>query len=281
MRSSNPVFTKPTAFQPAQGYAPQQPNQYAPNPYATGYGAPGQYQQAPYAPQQPEAPQGLMTIDDVLTKSAITMGLLFLAAAATFMFLPLSGPVLMGTLIVTGILSFVAVLVVSLRRKVSPGFVLGYAVLEGLFIGAFSRLFEVMYPGIVVQAIIATFVAAGVTLAAYKYFRIRVTGTFRKVVSIATISLAVLYGANLIFALFGVRTGIVGTGSGAGLLAMGVSAIAVVLAVLNLIMDFDYIEAGVRNGAPASESWRAAFGLTVTMVWLYTELLRIMSYFRD
>ena len=101
-----------------------------------------------------------------------------------------------------------------------------------------------------------------------------------KVVTIATIALAAAYLVNFVVSLFGVRTGMIGWGPGAGMLAMLVSAVAVVLAVLNLIMDFDYIEQGVRNGAPASESWRAAFGLTVTMVWLYTELLRILSYFR-
>ena len=276
MRSTNPVLSKPNAFQPAQG--------------AQTYGAPGQYGapygQAPYAQQPqpygtPGQTGGVMTIDDVITKSAITMGVLALVAAATFMLLPLG--LYLPVVIATGLLSFVAVIIVSVRRKVNPAFVLGYAVLEGVFVGALSKVVEVGLgmPGIVGQAVLATFVAAGVTFAAYKYLRVRVTGTFRKVVTISTMALAGAYLLNFVVSMFGGNLGIVGFGASAGPLAFLVSGVAVVLAVMNLIMDFDYIEQGIRNRAPAQESWRAAFGLTVTMVWLYTELLRIMSYFRS
>ena len=270
MQSSNPVLSRAEAFQPGQATNSQ------------GYGAPGQYP-APgqYAPMTPQQPAGVMTIDDVIAKSAMTMGLLFVVAAATFVFMPMT--LAMPALIATGLLAFVAVLVVAVRRVVNPAFVLAYAALEGVFVGALSKVVEwgLNMPGIAGQAVLATFVAAGVTFAAYKYLRVRVTGKLRKVVTIATIALAAAYLVNFVVSLFGVRTGMIGWGPGAGMLAMLVSAVAVVLAVLNLIMDFDYIEQGVRNGAPASESWRAAFGLTVTMVWLYTELLRILSYFRN
>lgn len=271
MRSTNPVLSKPNAFQPAQG--------------TQTWGAPGQApygQQPQYQPYQTPGQSGaVMTIDDVITKSAVTMGVLFLVAAATMMLLPWNAPLMMGTIAVTGILAFVTVLVVSLRRTVNPAFVLAYSVIEGIFIGALSKFVEAMYPGIAVQAVIATFVAAGVTFAAYKYLRIRVDGTFRKVVVIGTIALAIAYLVNFVVSMFGGNLGLIGYGASAGPLAWLVSAVAVVLAVLNLIMDFDHIEQGVRNRAPAQESWRAAFGLTVTMVWLYTELLRILSYFRS
>ena len=276
MRSTNPVLSKPNAFQPAQ--ATQQPYG-AP----TQYGQPPQYGQPQYGQpaQYGTQPGGVMTIDDVITKSAITMGVLALVAAATFLLMPIT--LYMPVAIATGLLSFVAVLVVSMRRSVNPAFVLGYSVLQGIFVGALSKVVEVGLdmPGIAGQAVLATFVAAGVTFAAYKYLRIRVTGTFRKVVVISTIALAAAYLVNFVLAIFGVSTGLIGFGSAAGPLAMAISAVAVVLAVMNLIMDFDYIEQGVRNQAPAQESWRAAFGLTVTMVWLYTELLRILSYFRS
>jgi uncharacterized YccA/Bax inhibitor family protein len=156
-----------------------------------------------------------------------------------------------------------------------------YSVIEGVFIGAFSKLFELMYPGIVAQAVLATFVAAGVTLAANKYFRIRVTDKFRKIVVMSTFAFLGVVIVNLVLALFGVNLGIRTIGGGVSGIAILVSLVAVVLAVLNLILDFDYIEQGIAMRAPASESWRAAFGLTVTMVWLYTELLRILSYFRS
>lgn len=291
----NPVFTRPEAFQrPGQypqaqayggyqqyqqpgtgyqqpGYGYQQPGYQQPGQFQPGYPAPGQ--------GQPLQTQGTMTIDDVITKSAITMGTLFLAAAATFVLLPVS--LLTPTLLVTAIVGFVTVLLVSMRSRVSPGAVLAYAVVEGLFIGAFSKLFEFLYSGIVVQAILGTFVAAGVTLAAYRYFRIRVTEKFRRIVGIATMGVAAMFLVNLVLSLFGVSTGLVAIGPSAGPLAWIVSLVCVVLAVVNLITDFDYIERGIAVGAPSSESWRAAFGLTVTMVWLYTEILRILSYFRN
>lgn len=281
MRSSNPVLTKPQAFQRAQAPGQAGQDQYG---YQPQYGQP-QYGQPGYPPNgQNLSPVGaVMTIDDVITKSAITMGTLFVVAAATFALLGRYGTfaLLGGTLAVTGIVGFITVMVVSLRRKISPAAVLVYAVIEGMFIGAFSRLFEMLYPGIVVQAIMGTFVAAGATLAAYKYLRIKVTSQFRKIVTLSTFGLAGMFLVNMVLSLFHVNTGLVGYGSNAGMLSILISGVCVVLAVANLIMDFDYIEAGIRNGAPASESWRGAFGLTVTMVWLYTELLRIASYFRN
>ncbi len=279
MQSTNPVFTRSQNFsQPApQGYAPFPGQPQAGQPYAQpGYTDPRYGQPAPQA----TAPQGLMTLDDVITKTAITMGVLVLTAAITFMFLPVE--MLYPSLIVSGIVGFVTVLMVSLRRKVNPAFVLAYSAIEGVFIGAFSLLFALMFGAdIVVQAVLGTFVAAGATLAAYKFLRIRVTNKFRKIVTMSTFAFLGIILINLVISLFGGGAGIREIGAGANPLAWLVSLVAVVLAVANLIMDFDYIEQGIRNRLPASESWRAAFGLTVTMVWLYTELLRILSYFRS
>ena len=127
---------------------------------------------------------------------------------------------------------------------------------------------------------IGTFAAAAVTLAAYKFFNIRVTPKFRKVVIIATISFAVALLINFVLSLFGVNLGLVDGGTGAvSMLAVGFSLLGATLAVLNLVLDFDYIEQGVAMGA-SGESWRGAFGLTVTMVWLYIEILRLLSYIR-
>jgi uncharacterized YccA/Bax inhibitor family protein len=276
LRSSNPILSKQDAFTPA---APQQ------NPYGQGYGQ-GPYQQYPQDPynqpqaygygQQPPAPtkvEGRMTLDDVVTKTAVTIGTLIIFAALAWMLVP---PALyLPGLILSGIVGFVAVLFVSFRRVVSPALVLAYAAIEGVFIGLISNLYNARFDGIVVQAVIGTFVAAGVTLAAYKFFNIRVTPKFQKVVVLATIAFAALMLGNLVFSLF---TG--GLGLRGGLIGIGISAIAIVLAVLNLVLDFDYIERGIQVGAPASESWRGAFGLTVTMVWLYVELLHILSLLR-
>lgn len=275
LRSSNPILSKQDAFTPA---APQQ-NQY--NPY-NPYGQPSNVQDPyanPYATQQygqgqpPTVTGGRMTLDDVVTKTAITIGTLVIFAALAWMLVP---PALyLPGLILSGIVGFVAVLLVSFRRTVSPPLVLAYAAIEGVFIGLISNLYNARFDGIVVQAVIGTFVAAGVTLFAYKFFNIRVTPKFQKVVILATIAFAALMLGNLVFSLF---TG--GLGLRGGMLGIGVSAIAIVLAVLNLVLDFDYIERGVAMGAPDSESWRGAFGLTVTMVWLYIELLHLLSLLR-
>ena len=290
MHTNNPVLTRATAFQ-------QQPaGQPTYQPYSQPYA--GQSYAQPQDPYQPygqdpsqaypqpfvQAP-GVMTIDDVLTKLAITMGLLIVSAAVSFYLL---GSVvintgslapLFGVTAVSGLVAFGVVLLVSFRRGVKPAFVLAYSVVEGVFIGAISFTFELYYPGIVLPAAFGTFVAAGVTLAAYKFLRIKVSSKFRKMVTIGTMALAAVYLLNFLLSLVGVHLGIVSvTGSVSGI-AILMSIVGVGLAVFNLILDFDYIEQGVAMGAPTSESWRGAFGLTVTMVWLYVELLRILSYF--
>ncbi len=271
LRSSNPILSKKDAFTPAApntgGYAPYPGHdQYQQNPYGQPQGG-GSYGSAPVQTE------GRMTLDDVITKTAVVMGLLVVSAALSWWFIPVS--LTMPALILSALTGFVAVLLVSFRRSVSPPLMFAYAVIEGVFIGMFSKLFESLYPGIVVQAVVGTFVAAGVTLATYKIFRIRVSSKFRQIVIIATIAYAVTLFVNFIVSLF-----IPGLGLRVGMLGLLISLIGVVLAVLNLILDFDYIEQGIAIGAPAKESWRAAFGLTVTMVWLYVEILRILSYIR-
>jgi uncharacterized YccA/Bax inhibitor family protein len=274
LRSSNPILSKQDAFTPAA------PQYGTPSGGADPYGRQG-YQGYPggpgYAPVQ--APEGRMTFDDVVTKTAITMAVLIASAALAWMFVP---PALyFPALILSALVGFGVVLLGAVRRNISPGLVLVYAAIEGIFIGMISKYFETYYEGIVVQAVIGTFAAAGVTLAAYKFFNIRVTPKFQKIVIISTIAFALAMLVNFVFALLGVatplRAGITGP---VGLLAIGVSLLGAVLAVLNLVLDFDYIEQGVAMGAPAKESWRGAFGLTVTMVWLYVELLRLLSYLR-
>lgn len=273
LRSSNPVLSRQDAFVPGQQQYQNYPGQQQ------GWGP-----QDPKDPRQTgKRPEGVMTFDDVVTKTGITLGLVVIVAAAAFFMLPLQ--LLMPVGVVAALATIGVTFLVAFRRTVSPALVMVFAVLEGLFVGAISKIFEFYYPGIVVQAVFATFVAAALTLGAYKFFNIRVTPKFTKVIVIATVAFAVVTLLNFVLALVGVNGG-AGLGLRAGvtgevsLLAIGVSAIAVVLAVLNLVLDFDYIEKGVQMGAPANQSWKAAFGLTVTLVWLYVEMLRIISYFR-
>lgn len=268
MRSTNPVFARTEQFHGQ------------PQAYQTPAGYPGSDQLGAYGSPTPGAqrPAGLMTLDDVITKTAITMGVLFLTAALAYMFIPLA--LVSMTTIVAAIAGFVTVMMVAFRRQINPAMVLVYSAIEGVFVGGLSKIFEAYYPGIVVPAVFATFIAAGATLLAYRFFNIRVTTQFRRIVTYSTFALAGLALVNLVFALFGVNFGLVSVTGPVSVWAWLFSIVALVLAVANLVMDFDYVEQGVRNRLPASESWRAAFGLTVTMVWLYTEILRIMSYFR-
>lgn len=297
LRSSNPVLSRRDTFTPAtpedgqaygqspfngqaapgQGYGQSYGQSYGQG-YAPGYGA--GYGQSPYGVQAPT--EGRMTFDDVITRTAITMAVLVAAAVASWWGISsgvIPAAAMMPALLLSALVGFITAAVVTVRHRVSPPMVLVYAAIQGVFIGMLSRFFEFLYNGIVAQAVVGTFVAAGVTLAAYKIFNIRVTSRFRKVVTIATAAFAITMLVNLVLALFGVNLGLRGIGQFSGL-AVLVSAVGVVLAVLNLVLDFDYIERGVRMGAPASQSWLGAFGLTVTMVWLYVEILRILSYLR-
>ena len=285
MRSSNPVLSRPDAFtpqqQPVQGGFQQQPYGYQQQPnqggfQQPGYGQPGQYPN-PYGPQNPtQAARGVMTIDDVITKSAITLGTVIATAALTFMFMP--ARFLVAGMIISALVGFVTVMLVAARRVINPTMVLAYAAIEGVFFGAVSKLYESLWNGIVPAAVLATVVAAAATLGAYKFFRIKVTSKFRKMVMIGTMAYAGVLLVNFVMSLFGVNF-LFGHGNMALLLL--ISAVGVGLAVFNLIMDFDYIEQGIAMQAPESESWRAAFGLTVTLVWLYIEMLRLLSYFRS
>lgn len=258
-----------------QGYSyQQQPGFQQP------YGYPHPEQGATGYQQQPVVSSGdVMTYDDVIAKTGISLGIVFLVAMAGFAFLPIG--LLLPVALAGGLAAFVTALVVAFRAKVSPAAVAIYAVFEGLFVGGISKYFELSFPGIVMQAVLATFVTAGVTLAVMKFGNIRLSGKFRQMVTVATFAFVGVALVNLALVFFGMNTGLRDIGGGAGWLSIGFSILAVCLAVFNLVMDFDSVRVGVENRAPASESWRAAFGITVTMVWLYIELLRILSYFRD
>lgn len=275
MRTNNPVFSRQASFQP-QGQAPQY----------SQYGQGQQYGQAPhyrgegFDPRQAPEPTERMTMDDVVTKTGLMLGVVAIVAAAAWMLVP---PALTTA---AWIVSALAALVVSFmvvgRRGVRPGMAMFYAALEGVFIGMFSRFMETMFPGIVVQAVMATFVVAALVLASYKFFGLKKhVNKMARGIMIATAAMAGVFLINFVLALFGVNTGLRSVGPDAGMLAIIVTLVAVVLAVANLMMDFSFIEDGIRNGAPAEQSWVAAFGVTVSMVWLYTELLRILSFFRQ
>lgn len=274
VRSSNPVLTRPDAFVPAgqQGQQYAQPGfqeaSYPPGGYATGY------QAAPPAGAR-------MTMNDVIAKTSTLFVILTVVAAVSWIFTATNPAVAFPLAMVSAVVALVAAILVTVRRSTSVPAIMAYTVFEGILIGAFSQMMESLYPGIVGQAVLGTFAAAAVTLFAYRTFGTRISGRMQKIFVFSMIAYAAVAGINLIALLFGVNLGFFNIGAGAGALSWLFAGIGVVLAVVSLLMDFEECERGVRTGAPAKESWRAGFGLMVTMVWLYTNLLRILSFFRN
>ena len=279
---------QPYAGQPyaPQGYPGQQPYGNPQQPYGQGYpGQPGYAgPQSWQVPPAPPATQKVMTLDDVLTKTALTLGTVVVVAilaiwATSNLGLTQASFYTIG--LVCGIATIIFPFVAAARRKVGPVLAITFAVLEGVFIGAISLLFETVYEGIIFQAVLSTFVAAALTLAAFHFGKFRLTTRMRKIVMISVIAYAGVALLNLVLYLFGINLGLFpGPYQTAGIWAWVAAGVGVVLAVLSLVDDFQYVEQGIANRAPATESWRAAYGLTVTMVWLYVNLLRILSYIR-
>jgi uncharacterized YccA/Bax inhibitor family protein len=281
MQSSNPVFRK------AEGFNGQSRTYPASGMSYPSYGAPTQTD--PYRQQQAPiygdtATGGRMTIDTVVQKSGITLGLVVLTAAATWFLTPAPGALNAGVLylllMVGAFGGFALSLVNSFKRLVSPGLVIAYAILEGLFVGAFSKVIDATFAGgehgIVVGAVAGTFAAVAGTLAAYKFFDIKVGQRFRTWVVGAMFGFVAVTLLDVVLGFFGKSFGFNGFGT-LGLLS---SLIGLGLGVLMLILDFDFVERGIEAGLPERESWRAAFGLTVTIIWIYVELLRILAILR-
>ena len=153
-----------------------------------------------------------------------------------------------------------------------------YAMCEGLFLGGISAMFNEAYPGIVIQAVLATFAAMFSMLGLYRIGAIKCTDKFRSVIFTATISVAVLYLIQFIGSFFHYSIPAI---FGAGTIGIGFSIIVVAIAALNLILDFDFIERGSQMMLPKDYEWYGAFGLMVTLVWLYIEILRLLAKLRD
>ncbi len=273
MQSSNPVLNRSSAFAPGHGQAYPGAAPYG-QQTQYGYGGSGMPPQQQHGAQPTSRP---MTLDDVIVKTAITLAVVVAAAAVAWWMIPatLVTPAFFAGMLV----AFAIAMVLSFSRKVNPALVMLYAAAEGVFLGIGSKFIASWTgagAGIVMQAVLATMVTAGLTLATYKYFAIKVTPRFTKMVVIGTMGFAGVLLINLVLSLFGVSTGI----SGFGPMGLLFAALGAGLAVFNLILDFDMIEQGVRQGAPQNEAWRAAFGLTVTLVWLYWNILRILAILR-
>ncbi len=279
MQSNNPVFARNDSFNGRSG------NAYGTTTYpgggaGGGYGDPSTWSTGTPGQDTTDYDDQRMTIDSVVQKSAITLGVLILAAAATWIYL---GDVSEDNLATFGglamggaLIGFVLAMVNSFKRVISPPLVLAYAAAEGVFVGAFSSLLEQQFPGIVISAVAGTVMAFAGTLTAYKVLNIQVTDKFRRGVMAAVLGMVGVMLLDLVMGLFGFDF----LNLNSGFTGLAFSALGVVLGVFMLILDFDFVEQGIASGAPEKESWRAAFGLTVTLIWLYVMMLRLLAILR-
>ena len=281
MPSSNPAFSRgfpgapngPGAQNGTMGYgqpATQQP-----------WGAPAQqnpYQQSPYTQQNPYAATGAqyMTMDDVVTKTGISFLVTVLAAAAIW---AVPGQAAMGLALPAVLIAFVVGLVISFKQIANPAATLAYAALMGIGVGAISEAFNSIYPGIVMQAVIGTFGVFFGMLVVYKTGAIRVTPKLTRWIVGAMFGVLALMLVNLVAALIGGGDGL-GLRSG-GPIAIIFSLVVIGVAAFSLLLDFDMADEAIRRGAPPKFAWYIAFGLLVTVIWLYLEILRLLSYFRE
>jgi uncharacterized YccA/Bax inhibitor family protein len=232
------------------------------------------YDQPAFAGPRPSV--RYMTLDDVVVRLAAMLGTIVLAGGITWVALPehLYTPVL-----ITAALGGLGLgLFMSFTARVNAPLALIYSAAEGVLLGAISHAFESRWPGIVIQAITGTVMVAGGMLFVYKIGAIRVTPKFTRILVGATIGVFGLMVVNMIAYLFvdgglGLRDG--------GPLAVVFSLVCIALAAFNLVYDFDMIERGIRQGTPQKFAWFGAFAITVTLVWLYIEILRLLGYARD
>lgn len=265
------TYGQPQYGQQAQ-YGQQQP-----------YGQPQYGQQAQYGQPYGEADYGVaaptysepipagerLTMNDVMVKTGINLGLVAVGAAVAWympvlLFLGMLGGLVLG-------------LVNSFKKKVSPILVMTYAFMEGLLLGGLSAVVDMRYPGVAIQAVLATLVVAGTTLALFANGKLRATPKLNKIFMIGAIGYlayglisilgAGIFGSSLnSFSIGGIPLGLI------------VGLFAVALATYSLLLDFTTTSEAVEAGLPERESWRLAFGLTASLVWLYVEILRVLMY---
>lgn len=219
-----------------------------------------------------------LTLNDVIVKTALVFAITVVFAFVGWNTVD-SMPWLMWAALIGGL---VVGLVNSFMKKVSPPLVMLYAVLQGVMLGGISNWYNQLavsqnYGGIVLQAVVATMTTFGVMLALYITGVVKVTKRFQSILLVAGVAYLLLGLASLVAAMFGVGGG--WGFYGVGGLGLAICVVGVLIAAFFLMLDFEAISQGIRNGAPERESWRMAFGLLVTLIWLYLEFLRLLAIF--
>ncbi|MGL4173102.1 MAG: Bax inhibitor-1/YccA family protein [Actinomycetota bacterium] len=266
---SNPVFER---MRDSRGYATFGPRgaARAPMPPAP---SPADLESMYAQPAATTVDTGRMSYDDVIVKTALTLATVLAGAVVGWQ---------VPSLMLVGLIGgFVLALVNTFKRNPSPILILAYAALEGLFLGGISFAFENANfggesgQGIVAQATLATFCVFGAVLVGFRSGKLRATPKLNRIFFIAMAGYLLFSLVNLGLMFFAGNSSL-----RSGTLGLVIGAFAVLLASYALVMDFEFIKAGVEQGAPAKFAWTAAFGLTVTLVWLYIEILRILSILR-
>lgn len=243
------------------------------------------------APAAGSVQTGRMTVEDTVYKTIALFAVLIVAAVGGWLWAMADVSVAnpqpnMMPWIVGLIGGFALAMVVSFSKKVRPALIFGYAVFEGLFVGAISAFFEFLYPGIVLQATLATFAVVGVTLALFASGKVRASKRATKIWMIAMVGYLVFSLLNVVL----MFTGVIGSNQAFGLysvkvfgipLGLIIGVLVVIMAAYSLVQDFDFIQQGVRNQAPRQYGWLGGFGIMVTVVWLYVEILRILAIARQ
>ncbi|WP_329121714.1 Bax inhibitor-1/YccA family protein [Streptomyces sp. NBC_01465] len=277
MRSSNPVFSRRGFSRDSGGYAgfnAQQQPQAGGNPYAQAPTA-DQYATNPYATQTPAPPRsGAMTMDDVVSRTAMTLGTVVVGAVLAWVVLPVS-TTSYGLAIGAALVAFVLAIIQSFKRKPVPALIIGYAAFEGVFLGVISEMYNEAWSGAPFQAVLGTMAVSAATLIAYKQRWIRVTARYARIGMTIAIAFVLVMAVNLLVVAFGGADG--GGLRSFGPLGFAVGVLAILLGCFFLTLDFKQIEDGITYGAPREESWLAAFGLTMSLVWIYLEMLRLVA----
>lgn len=214
-----------------------------------------------------------MTLGGTVNKTALSLFMLLIAASYIWN-RGADDPTLPAWILGSVIGGFIVAMVTIFKKTWAPITTPAYAVLEGLALGGISVIFEANYPGIVSQAVFLTFGTLGALLLAYRSGLIKATENFKLGVVAATGGIALVYLLSFVLGFFGVSVPLIHSSGTFGILF---SLFVVVIAALNLVLDFDFIETGVERGAPKYMEWYGAFGLLITLVWLYLEILRLLA----
>lgn len=227
-----------------------------------------------------------MTVEDTIAKTALNFVLVLAGAGVGWMTLASNPAIGMPMVWIASIAGLVLALVNIFKREPSAPLILLYSAVQGVWLGAMSMVFEAMYPGIVMQAVLATFAVFGVTLALFASGKVRASARATKVFMIAIIGYMVFSLINVFVMIFGGAGGNPWGLSGSveifGIpLGVVLGIFVVILGAYSLVLDFDAIQQGVRHRAPKKFGWTGAFGIMVTMIWLYTEILRMLAIARS